>query len=434
MIAVGASSRPPISYGLMNSTVVAGYTSTGGETTESPPTPSETIISSFINSTYAEISIRVNSQLGEDGDTFSPEAGAIAGYGDDLAYEMVNVDKAHNWQESLYISNPGSGVTVAIVDTGVHAHEDLMYQPDGVTLREMYYIDINWYRYWVWDWYPFSGHYVYVYQATNKYINTVAEWTSYSDYENNPEMKVGVYDGWDHGTITTGAFLRMAPYANLIIVDVQDTSDWKKFAYQWSLGLLHSWHDPDIVSCSWGFKNGWSNLEAKVNDLVADGTTVFLAASHNYDYNHPYYPARYSNVMAIGAVNTRDEPEEGERWEYSNYGPELDVVAPGAPVYTTSQYDLNGDSDLNDFDHYWGTSLACPIAAGEAALIYQTYSFLYSNDPQASLVKSLIKYHCDPGGQDTNPNDLSPTYSRQNDYYGYGIVDAYEALVYVLAS
>ena len=405
----------------MNSTAVAGYTSTGGQTTEPSPTPSGIIISSFINSTYAEISMRVNTELENYGDGSTPEAGALAGYEDDLAYEMVNVDKAHNFQESLYIPNPGSGVTAAIVDTGVHAHEDLMYQPDGVTLRTMWYIDINWYKYYEGTW-PF-GHWVYVYEATNKYINTVDEWTSYSDYEHDPTMKVGVYDGRDHGTATAGAFLRMAPYVNLIIVDYRDTLSWRKFAYQWSLGLLHSWHDPDIVSCSWGFADGWTKLEEKVNDLVADGTTVLLAASGNQNANHPLYPARYSNVMAVGAVNTRNETGEGERWEWSNYGPELDVVAPGAPVYSTSQ-------DY-DFDYYTGTSLACPIVAGEAALIYQTYAVIYSNDPQASQVKDYIKYHCDSGGQDTDPDDMSSTYSRQNDYYGHGIVDAWEALIYV---
>ncbi|MHA1957767.1 MAG: S8 family peptidase [Candidatus Thorarchaeota archaeon] len=377
---------------------------------------SHKVISSFFNRSYAEIVIEGDPAENRN---YLAEQAAIPGYSDDVAYEMVNVDKGHNWIDKLDMPNPGQGVTAAIVDTGVHAHEDLMYRPDD-TLRTMEYIDINWYYE---GWWPF-GHYVY--QAWKWLVDTEDEWTSYSDYEHDSSQKRGVYDGQDHGTGTVGTFLRMAPYVDLIVVDYRDAG-YSQFAYQWALELLHAWCDPDIVSCSWGWPAGWTGLENAVDDLVSDGETVMLACSQNFN-TIVYYPAAYDNVMAIGAVNTRDEPDEGERSSYSNYGEELDVVAPGTPVYVPTQYDDNEDEELNDFRYKDGTSFSTPLVAGEAAETYQLLSNIRGSDPPSSVVKNFLKYHCDPGGQDTDPDDYSKTTSRQNDYYGHGIIDSWETL------
>jgi hypothetical protein len=376
---------------------------------------SHKVISSFINSSYAEIVIEVDSV--ENNNSFKFLA-AIPGYSDDTAYEMVNVDKGHDWIDKLDMPNPGQGVTAAIVDTGVHPHEDLMYRPDD-TLRTMEYIDINWY---------YDAPY-YIYHAWKWLVDTEDDWTTYSDYEYDSSMKVGVYDGQDHGTSVAGTFLRMAPYVDLIMVDLRD-SGITDFCYQWGLELLHTWCDPDIVSCSWGGQYTWQGLEYAVDDLVSDGETVMIAASGAPDppQHDVAYPAKYGNVMAVGAVYTRDEVNEGKLWPGSNYGPEIDVVAPGCYVYVPLQYDRDEDGELNDFDWYSGTSLSAPLVAGEAAMTYQLLSNIRGSDPPSSVVKNFLKYHCDPGGQDTDPNDYSKTTSRQNDYYGHGIIDSWETL------
>jgi len=385
------------------------------------------VLSSYITGNYAEIVHRVDS---EKNASPSVELAAIPGYDDDTAYEMVNVDKGHNWIDKIGMTRPGEGLTVAIVDTGVHAHEDLMYRPDG-TLRPISYIDINWWKEFV-GWWIF-GHWEYHYEATNTYIDSVNEWTSYSDYSHDSSQKVGVYDGRDHGTGTVGTFLRMAPYANLIVVDYKD-NEAGEFCYQWALELLHAWYDPDIVSCSWGYSNGWTGLQTAVDNLVSDGTTVMLAASGNGFFgigmDAVKYPAAYSNVMAIGAVNSSDEPGAGVRAKFSDYGSEIDVVAPGQYVNIPSQDDLDSDGDLNDFHYVAGTSYSCPMVAGQAAEIYQVLANVQGSDPPASVVRNYIKHHCDPGGEDTTEDDYTKTTSRQNNYYGHGIIDSWEALSY----
>lgn len=382
------------------------------------------VLSSSITSNYAKIDLRVDSEKIVNS-TMKPAQ--LPEYEDDIAYEMVNVDKNHNWMNKISMERPGEGVTVAIVDMGVNAHEELMYKPDG-TLRSMYYIDINWWTEWVIDWWIF-GHWEYHYEATNTYIDTVHEWTHYCDYPHDSTLKVGVYDGWPHGTGTVGTFLRMAPYADLIVVDLFDKQESNDFIYKWGLELLHSWHDPDIVSCSWSGP-AQTGIQNAIDNLVSDGTTVVLGSSGNDYANSVNYPAAYSNVMAIGAVNTRDQTNEGERASFSNYGPEIDVVAPGYYVNVPSPDDDDGNGDLDDFDNVMGTSYSTPIVAGLAAEVYQLLSNVQGSDPPASTVRNYIKEHCDPGGQDTTEDDYTITASRQNDYYGHGITDSWEVLSY----
>jgi hypothetical protein len=396
-----------------------------GQTDSMSTRGSHKVISSFINSSYAKTVIEVDPT---ESNNFLDELAAIPGYADDNAYEMVNVDNGHNWIDKLDMPKPGQGVTAAIVDTGVHPHEDLMYRPDG-TLRTMWYIDINWYKYWVVDWWIF-GHWEYVYESWHEFIDTEDEWTSYSDYEYDSEQKVGVYDGRNHGTLTVGAFLRMAPYVDLIVVDFRDTER-TNYCYQRALELLHLWHDPDIVSCSWGGGH-WTELQNAVEDLLSDGETVMIASSGN-ENSDVSYPAAYDDVMAVGAVNTSGMDGEGERWVWndyqgSNYGDELDVMAPGNTVYVPIQNDKDENGHLDDFDDVTGTSVAAPLVAGEAAETYQLLSKIRGSNPPSSVVKNFIKYHCDPGGQDTDPDDYSKTTSRQNDYYGHGIIDSWETL------
>lgn len=188
----GMDRASSVNYFLMTESSNLGQEHT--ERTDSVSTrDSHKVISSFINSSYAEIFIEVDSA---ESNNSLAELAAIPGYSDDTAYEMVNVDKGHNWIDKLDMSNPGQGVTAAIVDTGVHAHEDLMYRPDD-TLRTMEYIDIQWYYVWPWG---------YGYQAWKWLVDTEYEWTSYSDYEYDSSQKVGVYDGQDHGTGTVGHF------------------------------------------------------------------------------------------------------------------------------------------------------------------------------------------------------------------------------------
>nr|MDA3792313.1 S8 family serine peptidase [Elusimicrobiota bacterium] len=138
----------------------------------------------------------------------------------------------------------------------------------------------------------------------------------------------------------------------------------------------------DIINMSFGASSGSQALENAVNSAYSKG--VFLVAASGNDNKLVYYPAAYDNVMAVGATNENDVRES-----YSNYGTQLDVMAPGSGIYSTLRSDNYGEMS--------GTSMACPFVAGEAALIisYWEENNIYYRPVD---IKNIIIYGCDDIG------------------------------------
>ncbi|MGY1763655.1 S8 family serine peptidase [Geodermatophilus sp. SYSU D00779] len=105
---------------------------------------------------------------------------------------------------------------------------------------------------------------------------------------------------------------------------------------------------------------------------------VMTAATGNEDTLGVVYPARLSpsvrGLLAVGASNEWDQRKsrtslDGETGWGSNYGPEVDVVAPGVHVHTTDITGAAGYGGGNYVSNFWGTSAAAPHVAGIAALV-----------------------------------------------------------------
>lgn len=113
----------------------------------------------------------------------------------------------------------------------------------------------------------------------------------------------------------------------------------------------------------------------------AESKDVLVVAASGNEGNRLNYPSAFANVLSVGAVDLEDDYET-----YSNYGQQLDVVAPGEGIYTTK---LGGGYTSNV-----GTSMAAPQVAGLAALIYQKYPILTPAE-----VRDLIKFTADDVGR-----------------------------------
>lgn len=113
----------------------------------------------------------------------------------------------------------------------------------------------------------------------------------------------------------------------------------------------------DVISMSFA-----SPGDALVSQLIIDQAynagIVLIAAAGNDNTNTPYYPAYYSNVIAVGATNENDE-----KASFSNYGNWVDVMAPGTNIYSTLPE--NG----NTYGNRQGTSMATPFVSGLAGLV-----------------------------------------------------------------
>jgi serine protease len=158
---------------------------------------------------------------------------------------------------------------------------------------------------------------------------------------------------------------------------------------------------------------------------------VIVAAAGNRFGRRVAYPARAGQVIAVGAT-TRN----GCQSDYSNWGTDLDVVAPGGGVdaepETSEELDRCNPDDTGDWIYqqtfrglsvrrfglpsgYEGTSMAAPHVSGIAALVIATGKL--GPDPSPAAVQNHIEATARDMGE---PGfDLS---------YGHGLVDAAAAL------
>lgn len=114
-------------------------------------------------------------------------------------------------------------------------------------------------------------------------------------------------------------------------------------------------HGIRIISMSFGSYVDYPGLHVACDYAYANGV-LLIAAAGNDGINSIGYPARYSSVIAVGAVYPNDT------WcEWSNTGPELDYVAPGVNITST---DINEGYKITE-----GTSMAAPHVTGAVALV-----------------------------------------------------------------
>ena len=111
-----------------------------------------------------------------------------------------------------------------------------------------------------------------------------------------------------------------------------------------------------VLSMSWGSYNDYTALHIALGEAAAAGC-VLVAAAGNDSQDVPFYPAAYPEVIGVAASAPNDT-----RSLFSNHGAWVSVAAPGQSIYST-WHD-------GDYRYQSGTSMACPLVAGLAALLY----------------------------------------------------------------
>jgi len=287
--------------------------------------------------------------------------------------------------EAWDIEKGDTNIVVGVTDTGIDkAHEDLV---DGIKYN---YED------------TLDG----IDNDNDGFIDNFCGWDVGNNDNNAQFGLIG------HGTFVSG-FISAVPNNNIGIagvgyniktlpVKIDDTLGYLAKDYE---GIVYAAdHGVFAINCSWGGTHGDNYGREIVNYATNNAGCLVVAACGNSNNNVFLYPASYENVFSCAATDSNDV-----RWEFSSYGSQVDISAPGTFVFSTWTY--------NSYISSHGTSFSSPIVAAVAALVKSHY-------PQLTNRQVAEKLRVTADVIDTIPDNQSTA-----GLMGSGRVNAYQALI-----
>ena len=226
--------------------------------------------------------------------------------------------------------------------------------------------------------------------------------TGYNTYGNNTDTS----DAYGHGTQTAGVagaatnnvvgIAGVAGGSPIMPVRVTNASGAATSASIANGIIWATDHGARIVNISFNGVAGNTTIRTAAEYAVNHGTLV-VAASGNCACTDP--TAETPFILSVSATDEYDALAY-----YSSTGPFVDISAPGNNILTTDRYGL--------YFPYSGTSLASPVVAGVAALMFSA---------KPSLTPTLAAQILESSAVDLGAGGYDPS-------YGYGRVDALAAV------
>jgi hypothetical protein len=238
-----------------------------------------------------------------------------------------------------------------------------------------------------------------------------------------------------------GQYRGIAPNSRLIDVKVLSDigltpGDQIIQGIEWCIDQKDTW-DIDILSISIGeiFRgndDGQGTQGRLVNTAVEAGLVVIVAAGNDGEKGFSSLAAA-DLAITVGSIDEKESVsrKDDEVSSFSNRGPreddndedvldeyKPDVVAPGEDIMS-ALYSSTPVGLVTGYQQMTGTSMACPHIAGVAALILEA-----NPDLAPEQVKQILRNTAEARG---NPYHFlnDPKYNKD---YGWGIVDAFEAV------
>ena len=316
---------------------------------------------------------------------------------DNPEYGGINMEAA--WDIST-----GSGVTVAIIDTGI-AYEDHEEFVDNPGRGRDYWITYA--------------------QAPDLAGTDFVPGYDFVNDDTHPNDDEG------HGTHVTGTIAQttnnglgvagVAFNCSIMPVKVLDSTGSGTYTDIADGIYFAANNGARVINMSLGGTSESTTLEDALEYAYNAGVTIICAAGNSGPNGLPIYPAAYdAYCIAVGATRYDETVSY-----YSTTGSYVDIAAPGGDIYVDQNGDGYGDgvlqqthdgSDYTNFGYwfYQGTSMATPHVSGVATLLIANGVATTPDEVREALQSTA--------------EDKGPT--GWDSEYGYGIVDAYAALNY----
>ncbi|SDG19944.1 subtilisin [Methanolobus vulcani] len=153
-------------------------------------------------------------------------------------------------------------------------------------------------------------------------------------------------------------------------------------------------HDMDVISMSLGSSTDFISMRRMCQKAYDEGIVLVSASGNDYGGNVSY-PAAYDSVIAVSAIE-----KNGSVADFSNIGPEVELVAPGVNILST--YKEDGYASIA------GTSMATPHVSGVVALLLSADDTLSPEEVREILASTATDFGA----------------TGRDELYGFGLVNA----------
>lgn len=266
----------------------------------------------------------------------------------DDEWHLDAIHAAQAWEISQ-----GEGVLIAVIDTGIDRNHSEFRE--CLVAAETVIPD---------DAYQANGYFRPEYQGPE-------------DYLGHGTHVAGLIAARADGTGTTG----VAPKARLLSVKALESDGVRgNGKTSWVAAAIGRAVDAgvDIINLSVGGAIKENQLLQEAISRAEEADILVVCAAGNTGTSDKNYPAAYQESVAVSAV--RRQMKQYVIASYSNYGDWIDICAPGSNLYATS---LN-----NGYEVMTGTSMACPLVSGGAALLLAEDPSLSSRQLKELLMES----------------------------------------------
>lgn len=157
-----------------------------------------------------------------------------------------------------------------------------------------------------------------------------------------------------------------------------------------------------------------SLLNSAVDRAVSEGIIVVTAAGNNREDSCNYSPSSSPSSINVGATDNSNSLYQFNQFG-TNYGKCVDIFAPGVRLRGANYRHKNGFMQLS------GTSMACPLVAGAAAILLQHFPTSSPSRIKDALVymsaKNRINFSTfQPPLKGSTQNRLLLINGKNNDY------------------